>query len=212
MSNDKNSTREEILDLIKRRGEMNVKDLSQKIGISAMGVRQHLATLEREKLVQWRIQRQKIGRPIQMFSLTESAENLFPSTYGQLIISLLDQLAMIDGPEKVLKLLKSRQEHLRTEYRKRLEGIKGEERFRVLAKIRDEEGYLCEYHVNSSGDHCIVEHHCPIASVARKYPEVCSFEQELFEQALETKLVRNEYLIAGGKSCSYQKISPEPKP
>ncbi|MBI2191216.1 MAG: transcriptional regulator [Planctomycetes bacterium] len=206
MPNEKSSTRQEILALIKRRGEATVKQLSREVGISSMGVRQHLATLEKERLVQWRNERQKVGRPIQVYSLTETAEKLFPSTYGPLVISLLDQLAEMDGTEKVLQLLKSRQERLRAEYRKRMEGLAGEDRFRALAKIRDEEGYICESFVNSRGEDCLVEHHCPIAFVARRYPQVCSYEQDLLEQALEAKLVRREYLISGGKSCSYQKV------
>ena len=45
-------TRQEILDLLRRRGQMTAAELSESLGIGAVGVRQHIALLERDGLVQ----------------------------------------------------------------------------------------------------------------------------------------------------------------
>src|SRR4029079_536674 len=41
-------TRQEILALLRRRGQMTATELSERLGIGAVGVRQHLALLERD--------------------------------------------------------------------------------------------------------------------------------------------------------------------
>ena len=207
MSRDHQPTRQEILNLIKHNGEMTVKELSADIGITTMGVRQHLATLEREGLVQCRMQRQKIGRPFQIFSLTDAADKQFPSTYGEFALSLLDQIAAMDGTEKVDALLKRRQQQLKSVYNEKLKGLKGRKRMEALAKARDQDGYMCELTVLPDGKSCLVEHHCPIAAVAKNYPQICALEQELFEETLDMHLVREEHLATGGKCCSYHESS-----
>lgn len=203
MPHERSSTRSEILGLIKTHGEMTVKELSKEIGITTMGVRQHLATLERESLVECRMQRQKVGRPVQIYSLTEEAEEFFPSGYVRLALSILDVLAEMDGPEKVSQLLKRRTQKMLGDYRERMKGLSLREKFEVLAKLRDEEGCMCEVVVGMDGKCSLIEHHCPIAMVSRKYPDMCSFELELFEKSLGTKLVREEHMASGGKRCAY---------
>ena len=53
------STRRQILALLKRRGEMTTAQLAEVIGITSMGVRQHLNGLERDDLVTIVVARQK---------------------------------------------------------------------------------------------------------------------------------------------------------
>jgi predicted ArsR family transcriptional regulator len=203
MPTDKNSTRSQILELLKRRGELTIKQLSEEVGITTMGVRQHLASLAQEGLVQCRMQRQKLGRPVQVYSLTETANLLFPSSYSSLVISLLEHLAEIDGQNKVLTLFRKRQERLCQEYGERLKGLKTQERFQTFARLRNQDGYMCEWSLGPKGANCITEYHCPICDVARRYPELCSMELSLLEQVLGTKLVRQEHKMSGGKCCSY---------
>ena len=51
----------------------------------------------------------------------------------------------------------------------------------------------------------LVEHHCPIAAVARQHPQVCRYEKELFRRVLGVKeLQRTDHIQKGGKACVYQ--------
>ena len=207
MLSDKNSTRNQILELIKKTGQMTVKDLSEAIGITTMGIRQHLTSLEGEGLTGSNMRRQKVGRPVQVYSLTESADELFPSGYGHLALSILDELAEMDGPEKVDELLERRKNRLSEAYKQKLEGLSTEEKFKELAKIRDEDGYMCEAVDRDGGKFALVEHHCPIAIVSQKYSVMCSLEISLIEEVLGTKLKRAEHQGSGGKCCCYEQVS-----
>ena len=200
-------TRQEILGLLKRHGEMTVKALSEQMGITTMGVRQHLSTLEADGLLRSRLQRQKIGRPRQLFTLTEDAQELFPKGYSPLVLSILNEIDDLEGPEKVKELLRRRYKRLGDEYLKRMEGMDRDQRFSLLAEFRDKDGYMCESTVVDDGKRELVEHNCPISDVARKYPEICQFEKDLFERVLGTGLVRQQHLTDGDRACSYREAA-----
>ena len=200
-------TRQEILGLLKRHGEMTVKALSEQMGITTMGVRQHLSGLEADGLLRSRLQRQKIGRPRQLFTLTEDAQELFPKGYSPLVLSILNEIDDLEGPEKVKELLRRRYKRLGDEYLKRMEGMDRDQRFSLLAEFRDKDGYMCESTVVDDGKRELVEHNCPISDVARKYPEICQFEKDLFERVLGTGLVRQQHLTDGDRACSYREAA-----
>ena len=197
-----------ILDLLKVEGPSNVPRLAALRGVNATAVRQQLAALQREGLVEVRVERRKRGRPTHLSALTEKAEALFPQAYGPIALALLRQIREIDGEGKIEKLFSRRMRELLKTYGKRLAGKNPGEKFQELARIRDEEGYMAR--VRARG---LCEHHCPIAAVAREFPQVCKYEKLLFESVLGMKLDRTEHLASGGKACVYlPAVSPRRSP
>jgi predicted ArsR family transcriptional regulator len=190
--------RPRTLDLLKIHGPGNVPALARRLGVNPNAVRQQLEALHREGLVDVKTVRKGVGRPTQVWSLTPKAEALFPQAYGLMAVDLLRRLREIDGEEKVAELFASRTKGLLKEYRKRLAGKDEAGRFRELAKIRDREGYMAR----AAGDG-LTEHHCPIAALAKEFPEVCKYEKLLFEAALGVKVDRTRHLASGDSACVY---------
>ena len=83
-------TRQQILLLLRRKGPMTAGELSDDLGIGSVGVRQHLALLERDGLVQTSGVRRSVGRPSHLYALTAAAEALFPKAYDHLLIDALE--------------------------------------------------------------------------------------------------------------------------
>lgn len=187
-----------VLDLLKIHGPSNVPTLARLRGVNATAVRQQLAALQREGLVQSRIERRKVGRPTHLYALTPKAEALFPQAYGPLALAILRQLREVDGDAKLEKLFGRRTRALIAAYRKRLADKSLGDKWRELAKIRDEEGYMAR--VSASG---LVEHHCPIAAIAKEFPQACRYEKMLFEAVLGMKLDRTHHLASGDRACIY---------
>jgi len=187
-----------ILDLLKVHGPSNAPALAKLRGVNETAVRQQLVALQREGLVERREERRKRGRPTHLFALTAKAEALFPSAYGPFALALLRQIRVTDGEEKVETLLRKRMRTLAAAYRTRLKGKLIGDQWLELARIRDEEGYMAG--VRARG---LVEHHCPIAAIAREFPLVCQMEKALFEAVLGKKLDRTEHLASGGRACVY---------
>jgi predicted ArsR family transcriptional regulator len=192
------SDRPAVLDLLKVHGPANVPTLAKLRGVNATAVRQQLSALHREGLVESRVERRKVGRPTHLYALTRKAEALFPQAYGPFALALLRQLREVDGDEKLEKLFNRRTRALIASYRERLKGKSVAEKWRELAKIRDEEGYMAR--PSPTG---LVEHHCPIAAIAKEFPQACRYEKMLFEAVLGVKLDRTEHLASGDRACVY---------
>lgn len=188
-----------ILDLLKFHGPQNVPGLAELLGVNPTAVREKLAVLRREGLVEMRVERRKVGRPTHLWSLTPKADALFPQAYGPIALSILRQIRELDGDGKVERLFARRTRELAAQYKKALAGKSVEERFRELARIRDGEGYMA-----GAEGRCLLERHCPIAAVAREFPLVCKYEKLLFEAVLGTALERTDHLASGGRTCTYR--------
>ena len=84
---------QQILELLRRHGQMTAAELSEALGIGAVGVRQHIALLERDGLVHTTAVRRGVGRPSHLYALTPAAEALFPKRYDRMA---MDALAFIE--------------------------------------------------------------------------------------------------------------------
>lgn len=192
-----------LLDLLKIHGPSNAPRLAALRAVGLTAVRQQLAALQREGLVEPRTERRRVGRPTHLWALTAKADALFPQAYGPLALTLLRQLRQVDGDRKIDKLFDRRTRDLVAAYRKRLEGKTLGEKWQELARIRAEEGYMAR--VEGKG---LTEHHCPIAAIAKEFPQVCRFEKALFEAVLGRPLDRTEHLASGGRACVYLPAHP----
>src|SRR5688572_5690783 len=91
------STRQSILEHLNRYGRATVKELGQVSGLTSTGIRQHLTTLERDGLVQTQEERGRVGRPTLVYSLTDKADLLFPKSYDQLALTLIEEIRTSEG-------------------------------------------------------------------------------------------------------------------
>ena len=207
MNCEMSETRMRILQLLKMRAGMTIGQLTEALHISQMGVRQHLAILEGEGLVEHYEQKQGRGRPPHVYQLTDAANSLFPTTYANFAVGLMHEVAKFNGPGFINKVFRGRMKSQLETYQSRLDGKVLSERVRELAHIRDEEGYMACYEENAD-DYILVEHNCPIAVIAEEYPHVCEIELALFRQSLGTKVVREEHLMRGSHRCCYRIPKP----
>lgn len=197
-------TRQQILLLLRRRGAMTAAELSDDLGIGAVGVRQHLALLERDGLVHTSGVRRAIGRPSHLYALTDAAEALFPKSYDRLLLDALAFMAARGGDADVDRLFETRRQRLLTEYAPRLQGRSLPERVAELAAILNEQGYMCEWRRLPDGAIELVEHNCPIDCVARSYPQACAHERMLYEELLSVPVEREQTIASEGQCCRFR--------
>lgn len=69
-------TRRAVLDLIGKQDRITVSALAESLGMAPITVRYHLNSLQAEGLVRVALQRQDVGRPKHVYSLTERALGL----------------------------------------------------------------------------------------------------------------------------------------
>ena len=74
-------TRDRLLLVLKKRGPQTAGELARRLAITAAAVRQHLAVLEADDVIEGRAQPSGVGRPARRFALTEVAEARFPDAH-----------------------------------------------------------------------------------------------------------------------------------
>ncbi len=96
-----------------------------------------------------------------------------------------------------------RRQRMENEARPRLAGRTLEERVRAVTQIQDEAGYMAEYESLPDQGFVIREHNCAICKVARRFPQACQKELELFQNLLDADVEREQHMAMGDAMCSY---------
>jgi predicted ArsR family transcriptional regulator len=196
------ATRREILDILKRSGEATVHQLARQLGLTSTCVRQHLAVLERESLVTSREARRKLGRPQYIYTLTETAEELFPKSYHLLTGWLLDEIKALNGEAKVRFLLERIGSRWASSIAPRITGSALEERIEQLVDLLNREGHMVEWE-RVPGGFLIHEYDCRFQRVVQQHPEVCVLEYQMLVQLLGTQVQHLGRSASGLGRCTY---------
>ena len=95
-------TRQQILEIMKRHGEVTVQELSNELGLTSVTVRHPLEILRSEGYISDPDIRSsnKPGRPRYVYHLTSTAADLFPNHYSGLASALLGSIEECMLPEE----------------------------------------------------------------------------------------------------------------
>jgi DeoR family transcriptional regulator, suf operon transcriptional repressor len=197
-------TRRQLLTTMKKSGELRVDQLADSLGITVSGVRQHLAALAGDGLVLHREVRVGPGRPYHLYRLSEDGDRLFPRTYGELTVELLEHVDAED-PGLVERVFERRRQRRVERAKARLADKGFADRVYELGRILDDDGYLAEVVELPAGGFRIVEHNCAILEVASRYGAACGTELEFIREVLPGyRVERVAHLLAGGHVCAYE--------
>lgn len=197
-----------MLSLLKREGPVSAEILAERLGVTAMAVRQHLYALQAAGLVAYREQAKGRGRPVKLWRTTEKANGRFADSHAALTSDLIVQMRKAFGDRGLDKLLK-----LRTAEQEKLYCAEVSDkrtlrtRVDALARIREREGYMAEVRRDAaSGDLLLIENHCPVCAAARVCTGLCREEIALFERVLGkgVHVERLTHILAGAGRCTYR--------
>ena len=203
------TTKSQILGLLKRRGGSTVEELASSLGLARMTVRQHLATLERDDLVTAREVRRATGRPHFLYTLTDKGEETFPKSYDRLADMIIDEVALLDGSEieglspieKKSLLFRKLAHRLAQQYAPRVEGRPLEERVQTVTEILQSESGFAEWRKVDSGFE-ILDYNCAYRKVAENQ-DLCAWHLELLTQLLGDNVRAMSFQSKGGDLCRF---------
>lgn len=196
------STRWEILQVLQRKGKATIRDLSDQLGLTSTGVRQHLTLLQRDNLVSCTEERGAIGRPHYLFALTEAGQALFPRSYDLLADWLLEEVRQTEGTERLTEILRRMGARLAAPHLPRLEGKSQRERVEEVVRILQSMGIMAEGQ-ETDGSYTITVFTCPYHSVVSKHPEVCTMELEWAERLTGAPARITQCWLRGADACTY---------
>lgn len=198
-------TRQRILVELKRSGGLTCQELAGILGITSMGVRRHLITLERDGLVRYRVKQRGPGRPSYVYHLTELAEEMFPRNYGQLTNELLSYIELLDGEAKIQSLFDQRAQRRIGHAQARLKGLSFPHKVMELARILEDDGYLAEVIQVDPRTFILREHNCAIHQVAARFQQACASELSFLRAVLpEAEVEREHHMVSGERFCGYR--------
>lgn len=196
------STAGQILEYLLRNGPSSIKDLEQALAVTATAVRQQLASLTAEGLVVAVQERRGVGRPRNVYKLTERSYSLFACYCDELALSLIGEVLETEGTDKLRYLLSRVGNKLALQYGRQLRGEAVGDRVRELSALLDRRGIRADFEHN--GDVIILhEYNCPYHDLASVHRDVCEMERDAFAQALGTEVVLGNCIQDGHHSCQF---------
>ncbi|MCW8833118.1 MAG: transcriptional regulator [Colwellia sp.] len=201
-------THDKIIELLKTQGPLTAKVLASELGLTTMGIRQHMLALEESEEVTFKDEKAPRGRPTRYWSLTEKTNSHFADRHDELTVQLLDSVIAVFGDDGLEKLITNREESSMRLYRLALADRYGTlEKLATLAKLRNDEGYMATV-VQEDEFFWLYENHCPICAAATKCQNFCRSELQMFQSLLADVAVvtREEHIVEGARRCAYRVI------
>jgi predicted ArsR family transcriptional regulator len=172
------STRGQIITLL-RRSSSTVDELAQALDLTDNAVRAHLATLERDGIVQQRGMRRGSGKPAYTYDLAPEAEQLFPKAYGPVLQNVLEVLSERMPTGEVETLLREAGRRIAAGWNVPSGNLRM--RLEAAVEVLNELGGMAELEVGD-GHYCIRGYSCPLAAVVPGHPAVCRLAETLLTE------------------------------
>ena len=205
MAKTKLNTRNLILELLKKEVSLSVNVLTERLNLSHMAVRKHLVILENSGLIKSTEMKQSMGRPLQVYSLTDKGDHVFPKNYEGITLEFLRDIEEIHGEESIQLLFEKRENRLTQEYKNRMHKKTNSEKVEEIVKIQNEKGYMASTSKLDDETFELIEYNCPIYSVAQEFTSACRCETDMFKNVLETEHVRRvSCKTDGDHQCKFQ--------
>ncbi len=191
------STRMKIVDILRRRREATVEELTQSLGLAQATVRRHLDILQRDGYISVRHVRRATGRPHYAFALTGAGEDLFPQHYFRITNRLIDEIIALgpdetrgrSGRQLAAVIFERMADRLASTYGPRITGTALGERLDQAVTILNGEGI--DFEIRRDGESFVLlGRSCPCRRLAEGHPELCRHDQRLLSRMLDAPVER----------------------
>ena len=200
-------TRWDILRQLRERGQASAQELSKALGMSPVSIHYHLNVLQREGFVETQPVRRSIGRPHFVYSLRDSARELFPQSYHRLADRLLGELKSRLSEREIAELFMRIASDIAAEHAAALEGKPLDQKLEALIEMLGEEGFLARAEKVGGGLR-LTQYGCPYYYVVERHPEVCDLDLTLISATLLAPVEREGCVLRGDDVCTFI-VSPE---
>jgi len=204
------STRQEILEILKKERQATVEDLAERLELTPMTIRHHLNVLQAQSLVvAAEVRRSKtVGRPRLVYTLTEAADQLFPQSYGELARHLVSEVKNAMGTEEAEAMFGRIAERIAKDAPPPFEGQSFEDRLDQVVDFMEKQGCISQWE-RTDGGYIFTNINCPYRYVSREHAEVCITDTGILTTMLGVVPQRLSSMRAGDSSCTFLVVPPE---
>lgn len=193
----------EVLTILQRKGAATIKELEDQLGVTATAVRQQIASLLADGYIEAQVERAGRGRPKHVYSLTAKGRTLFPHHYDEFTNTLLREILVSEGPEKVQELLGRLGRRMAEQYERQLGEVAPGERAAKLTELLNAKGILAELKFEPDGI-VVHEYTCPYYELARENRAICDMEEEMLAHAVKQPVALVTCTLDGHHGCQFK--------
>lgn len=212
------TTRERALATLQRRPGATVDQLAERLELSPMAVRHHLARLTGEGLVAASQERRRVGRPAHAFRLTPKGEELFPKAYAWLAGLLWDELITPEGPqgagasteEQRAALIRRLAESAAAPDLPRLRPLDAPARARAAAEILQRQSASTEVE-ERDGYLEVRDYNCIFEGLRPGRHTICDFHTEYARRLMGTEVELRDCQRDGAEACCFRAAIAQPE-
>jgi predicted ArsR family transcriptional regulator len=191
--------------LLRNKSGASVDELAQAVGVTRTAVRQHLASLMRDRLVARGAARSSGGRPQQLFVLTDEGKEAFPRRYSWFAQLLVKEMTKEHGAPGLRTRLGRISAGVVAELEQRAPaGASRREKVERLSAVMDELGYDARTGRDLAGAPTIEADNCVFHELAMKHPEICHFDLALLSGYTGSNVDLHECMARGGHVCRFR--------
>lgn len=199
------TTRYRILEIMKEQGDVTVAELARKLEMAPVSVRHHLDVLQGENLIcSPRVRRRgTVGRPLQVYALTEAANAHFPRNHESLAMRMLDELKGLLPADQLQGMLERMADSEARQAPPLPDDATLEQRVELTVEFLNQRGYLARYERNGDA-FLLYTLNCPYSGVSEQHHELCAMDLRLISTLLGAPPVPVNRLAEGGCRCAYR--------
>jgi len=192
-----------VLNQLQRHGASTIKDLELELGVTANAVRQQLIGLAAVGYVEQHLERSGRGRPSHAYSLTAQGRALFPHHYDEFTNTLLREILVSEGADKVQQLLSRMGVRLAEQYARQIASLAPMERAVELKELLVAKGILAEVQFQPDGL-LFQEYTCPYYELALQHREICDMEEGMIAQVIMHPVELVSCTLDGHHGCQFK--------
>jgi predicted ArsR family transcriptional regulator len=201
-------TRDAIVGLLRRHGELTVLSLTEHLAIAPAATRRHLDILAGEGTVEVRAVKQAAGRPHYVYRLTDAACERLSTGHPLLTERLIEEAASLSAQAQddrpiLDALFAGVSDRLVADHRPQVRGMTLEDRVSSLTSALREEGILEQWSKQDDGYH-LFNGACPYHRAARASSgRCCDSERRAIAVLLDAEVEQVGRIAEGRPVCEY---------
>ena len=199
-------TRQRVARSILDNGPSTAAALAARLDLTPAAVRRHLDHLLEEGAVVAAEQRvhgaRGRGRPAKVFALTDAGRGEFDQQYDDLAVQALRFLAETAGAEAVGAFAERRVAFIEDRFGQVVREHPELSPVEALAKVFTDEGYAAAVRSLPVVGDQLCQQHCPVASVAHEFPQLCEAETAAIGRVLGSHVQRLATIAHGDGVCT----------
>lgn len=193
----------QVLDLLRRRGPMSVVELVRATQVTATAVRQRLTRLTANGLVDREVARRERGRPGHHYRITDKGRRQSGDNFADLAGVLWDEIRAVPDSEVRRGLLERLAKGLARLYQHEMGGGSLSERMQSLKRVFGLRGVELEVGIGN-GLPVLTVLDCPYPDLAERDRSVCAMERMLFAELLGEQVKLSGCRLDGQACCEFQ--------